>query len=477
MNVQIPLVLATCLALFSCEQTEPAPRVENADRIQPYSGNPAYWQYKGEPVLLLGGSDNDNLFQSANFREQLALLADAGGNYVRCTMSSRDSGDVWPFEKEKNTGLYDLKRFNSAYWDRLDGLLEGAADEGIIIQVEIWATFDFYDGRDHQYPRNWSANPFNPKNNNNYSSAQVGLPEVIPSHPTQTENPFFFSVPAAENNRVLLPFQEAFVDKLLEHTLPFGNVLYCMDNETSVTPAWGAYWSGYIRQSAQERSILVQTTEMWDPWDLAHEMHSNTFNLPEIYTFVDVSQNNHQTGQKHWDNAQLQRDRIQRSGKTRPLSNVKVYGADTGRFGTGRDGIERYWRNILGGMASSRFHRPDSGIGLNQVAQTHIRSLRMVTDSIGVFNATPSIEILSERDENEAYAMIGADGSTVVFFPDGGKVSMEANALSNGDTLNVNWLDISDSDWQPPILIKATDSGALLEAPGMGYWAAWIPMR
>ena len=35
----------------------------NADRIRPYAKNPRYWQYNGKPVMLLGGSNDDNLFQ------------------------------------------------------------------------------------------------------------------------------------------------------------------------------------------------------------------------------------------------------------------------------------------------------------------------------------------------------------------------------------------------------------------------------
>ncbi len=57
--------------------------------IRPYSENPKYWQYKGEPVLLLGGSNNDNLFQSPDLEEQLDLLQSVGGNFIRNTMSSR----------------------------------------------------------------------------------------------------------------------------------------------------------------------------------------------------------------------------------------------------------------------------------------------------------------------------------------------------------------------------------------------------
>jgi len=62
--------------------------------IKPFSENPRYWEYKGQPVLLLGGSKNDNLFQIQNLEEHLDELHAVGGNYIRNTMSSRDSGDV-----------------------------------------------------------------------------------------------------------------------------------------------------------------------------------------------------------------------------------------------------------------------------------------------------------------------------------------------------------------------------------------------
>ena len=31
--------------------------------LRPWPENPWYWSYHGKPVLLLGGSDDDNLFQ------------------------------------------------------------------------------------------------------------------------------------------------------------------------------------------------------------------------------------------------------------------------------------------------------------------------------------------------------------------------------------------------------------------------------
>ena len=38
-------------------------RFDDFTGIQPYSENPWYWQYRGEPIILRGGSDDDNMFQ------------------------------------------------------------------------------------------------------------------------------------------------------------------------------------------------------------------------------------------------------------------------------------------------------------------------------------------------------------------------------------------------------------------------------
>ena len=48
--------------------------MNNQDRIQPYDQNPFYWQHKGRPVLLIGGSVEDNLFQIPNLEAHLDLL-------------------------------------------------------------------------------------------------------------------------------------------------------------------------------------------------------------------------------------------------------------------------------------------------------------------------------------------------------------------------------------------------------------------
>ena len=137
------------------------------ERIQPYPDNPFYWQYRGKPVLLLGGSVEDNLFQIPNLKEHLDLLHAVGGNYIRCTMSSRDPGDVWPNMRVDEGQPYDLTRPNDEYWQRFSNCLQWCFERDIILQIELWDRFDY-----SRAP--WLENPFNPKNNINYTTAESG---------------------------------------------------------------------------------------------------------------------------------------------------------------------------------------------------------------------------------------------------------------------------------------------------------------
>ena len=366
------------------EQTE---MVNNG--IQIYQNNPRYWQYKGKPVLLLGGSDDDNLFQWAGARliEQLNLLKSVGGNYVRCTMSGRDEGNVWPFKQVNDK--YDLDQWDEEYWRRFENFLKATSVRDIIVQIEIWATYDFYR-------KPWQRHPFNPKNNMNYSAEQTGLSEVVDHQPGYSENAFFQSVPAVRNQKTVLKYQRQFVYKMLSVSLKFGHILYCMDNETAATPQWGKYWSESVKTKAKEAGVVVQTTEMWyDHLDKNPPIPHATFDDPESYSFVDVSQNSHKRGQRHWDSLRLQLSRV--DNRVRPLTNVKIYGADTGPerwFRADVDGVERFWRNIFGGMASARFHRPPAGLGLGKKAQVNIKSLRKITDELDIFTCAARNDLL-----------------------------------------------------------------------------------
>lgn len=443
-----------------------------ADRgIIPYPQNPYYWRYQGRSQLLIGGSVEDNMFQVPDLDHQLQLLVAAGGNYLRNTMSSRDEGNVWPFavaqtveEEGRRRPVYDLDRWNEEYWKRFENFLKLTAAGGVVVQVEIWATFDYY-----REP--WAQNPFNPKNNLNYTAAETGLPERVDTHPTRTENSFFWSVPKENNEQLVLKYQRKFVDKLLSYSLAYDHVLYCMDNETSVTPNWGAYWSNYIKAKAKEAGKYVCTTEMWDKWDLSHPQHDATFDHPEIYDFIDISQNNHNDGEIHYSNALTIRRRI--AVAKRPMNNVKIYGG-TGRFGSAADGVERFWRNIFAGAASVRFHRPPSGIGISELAQRMIRSAREVMDAFDFQACRPAPDLIT-ADSDEAYLLATAPDAPrpqcAVYLPRKGRVTLRA--MSPCSRAEVRWYAIDDTAWAGEEQVDFAGEVSL-QTPGGGRWAAVI---
>lgn len=434
-----------------------------ADRIQPWSENPRYWQYKGRPVLLLGGSKDDNLFQIPDLKEHLDEMAAVGANYIRNTMSDRpDKGfEVYPFAKRPD-GKYDLEQWNDEYWRRFENMLRWTAERGIIVQIEVWDRFDYST-------KNWEPHPYNPRNNVNYSYEQSGFAEHYPDHPGANRQPFFFTTPAQRNNTVVLRFQQRFVDKMLSYSLQYDHVLYCMDNETSAEEAWGAYWAEHIKRRAAEAGKKVCVTEMWDAWDLKSDEHKRTLDHPERYDFADVSQNNQQKGQTHWDNFQWVRTRI--ADKPRPLNTTKTYGADGGRFGNNRDGVERFWRHVIGGVASARFHRPDSGLGLSEPAKAAIQAARKLESIVRLWDVEPANQLLSDRAENEAYLAARPGVAYALYFTNGGSVGL--NLKDAPGRFEIRWIDIATGQWGKR---EQLDGGgvATLTAPAEGHWAAAI---
>ncbi len=440
-----------------------AAAVDDPERIQPWPKNLRYWQYRGQPLLLLGGSKDDNLFQIPDLKQHLEEMARAGANYIRNTMSDRhDKGfEVYPF-KQLPDGRYDLEQWNEQYWRRFENMLRWTHEKRIIVQIEVWDRFDY--SRDH-----WEPHPYNPKNNVNYTYEQSGFAEHYPDHPGRNRQPFFFTTPKQRNNTVVLPYQQRFVDKLLSYSLQYDHVLYCMDNETSGEEAWGAWWADFIRRRAAEAGKKVAVTEMWDAWDLKSEEHRRTLDHPERYDFADVAQNNQKKGQEHWDNFQWVRRHIAKA--PRPLNTVKTYGADGGRFGNNRDGVERWWRHVIGGAASARFHRPDSGLGLSPPAVASLVAARKLESLIKLWDVEPANELLSDRRENEAYLAARPGMAYALYFTDGGAVGLDLKK-TEGEFL-LRWIDIGSGDWGKQETIRG-GRVATIQTPGKGHWAAAI---
>jgi hypothetical protein len=405
--------------------------------IRPWTANPSYWQFKGRPVLLLGATDSDNLFQKDNIEQQLERLKDAGGNYIRNTMSDRDEGDHRAFAMTSD-GSYDLSRWNDEYWRRFDNMLKLASERDIIVQIEIWDRFDHSGDA-------WDSDPYNPKNNINYTFDEAGLDSLYPS-PSNYDQPFFSTIPDRDSNMVLLNFQIRFVEKLLSYSMQYENVLYCIDNETTGIRAWARFWSDFIRNCYGDRQVNV--TQMWNNPDLKSDVHQETLGSPERYQYLEISQNSHNVGRLNWDNAQYF---LRQTGEyPRPVNSTKIYGSDNYRHWLERGintqhALQTFFRNVVGGLASSRFHRPPHGLGLSSYTENAIRTVRSIEEHMKMWELTPRMDLLQGAEGNKAYLAAEAGEKYLVYLPEGGKVTLDLNEYP--EDFIIRWIITDTAHW------------------------------
>ncbi len=442
-----------------------------ADQLQPYEKNPRYWQYKGRPVLLLGGSKTDHLFLAEGLKQHLDEIAAAGGNYVRNTMSQREGADLKP-HRQLESGKFDLNQWNDDYWQRFADCLRWCHERDIIIQIEVWDRFDF--SREH-----WQTSPWRPQNNVNYTGQETGLAARYQPHPGRDRQPFFHTIPGMKGydgakSDLIREHQARFVEKMLSESLKYPNVLYCMDNETSTDPRWGQYWMTFIRDRARDQDVSVYCTDMFD--DVWNPKRSGklrlAFDEPQMYPFLDVSQVNSRTfNEDHWNNmiwiAQ------QREADLRPLNHVKIYSDGNYNFGTGTpvDGVERFWRNLIAGSAAVRFHRPDAGIGLNNIAKACIGAARKAESRIPLWDLKPAMHLLGDRAADEAYLAAQPGEQYLLYFTDGGAVTLDLSL--HPQMFDLRWINIAAGDWGPMTMLTG-GSRVNISAPGQGGWVATL---
>ena len=170
-------IVLVSIILVGCQNPE-------KNRIQPWSENPWFWQFKGEPIMLLGASSDDNLFQwpTEMLVPHLDSMKEVGANYVRNTMSDRQdkSFELYPFLQLEN-GKFDLDEWNEAYWKRFDFFLSETEKRDILVQIEVWDRFDYSRN-------NWEPHPYNPGNNVNYTNEESGLEAEYPLHPVRSQS-------------------------------------------------------------------------------------------------------------------------------------------------------------------------------------------------------------------------------------------------------------------------------------------------
>ncbi|GMV91809.1 MAG: hypothetical protein AMXMBFR82_15870 [Candidatus Hydrogenedentota bacterium] len=432
------------------------------DRVRPYEADPQYWQYKGEPVLLLGGSKTDHIFLLDDLESHLDEIVAAGGNYVRCTMSQREGAALKPHRLLPDN-TFDLDQWNDDYWNRFDRCLELCAARNIIVQIELWDRFDYSQ-------KEWAASAWRPANNVNYTGEETGFADAYPEPAHRDKQPFFFTVPGIPqyNKRYarILSYQEAFAEKVLQHALPHGNVLYCISNEGSAPAEWSAHWAQLIHDRARQAGVSAFVTEMLDGARL-----EPVVSRPDLYTFVEGSkvlgprrQAWAPKGEGQW---QMTLDTFAAMGDAkRPINAVKIItNEDAEQDVYSR---QKLWRGLMAGMAAIRFHRAPAGSALNDSAKACIRAARLVEAQVKFWELAPRLDLLSDRDVDEAYLRATPGHGYVMYFPNGGEVTIDLSR--ERETLSGYWIEVGAGEQRE---VFAVDGGApvSIAAPGKADWA------
>lgn len=489
------LALGLALALLSAGS---AARDAAAD-LRPYAGNPFYWEYRGAPVLLLGASVVDNLHHWHELEAHLDALQAAGVNYLRVSLSmgtrAVHGGDDRPLPHDQPflrlpSGRYDLAQWDPVWWDRLDRLLRLSAERGMIIELELWNRFDFWRGM-------WEANAWNPRRNVTYTEAETGLGPRYLQHPVEDAQPFFHSLPGMADRPVLLAYQQAFVDRVLDLTLGHDHVLYTINNETTTDPAWGRHWIAHVKARARAAGREVFVTDMFDAHALSRDpFQRQVVDHPEIYDFVSAAQVTNLRSSAAEQASQLAWLRQELAAAPRPFTISKVYGSDIHRltdfrrrtfqrYGD-RAAVHSFWMSLLGGASAVRFHRENAGLGPAPRALAAIRAARLMEALAPPWAMAPADDLLAGNGHAtvgaeetalgaaftlpEAHAMADPGRAYAVFFTRGGSVELRLETDGHG-AFDLRWIDVERGTLGPTATVSARDR-IPLRAPGEGPWLA-----
>src|SRR5690606_13218 len=191
---------------------------------------------------------------------------------------------------------------------------------------------------------------------------------------------------------------------------------------------------------------------------------------PDYYTFLDISQiNSRNFGQVHWDTLQhimSLRDQY----AIRPVNNTKVYGGGESGWGSGtnQDGVERFCRNVIGGCASVRHHRPPSGNGLNRKAKASIQATRNVENWVKFWNLEPAMDWLSDRDVNECYLTAKEGKSYVLYFPQMGEVKLDLTGWDQ--SFDVRWISLGSGKLEKKATLQGGQPVTIKTLNDSGYY-------
>lgn len=318
----------------------------------------------------------------------------------------------------------------------------------------------------------------------------------------------FWAVPPLYDDAVVRPFVEARYKKILDLTLRYDHILYYLKNESCCPVEISDWWCDFVHEYAAAKGKRIYVTE--NRWlhnrrtyaydrddhfrDMKHIEVRHSIIHPSRYDFIDQSNISGEIGQHFYDCTTWLRARVAEH-RVRPINFLKNYWGHwytcNEKYGNedprnddetwrANESTARMWKGVCAGAAAVRFHRNGhvygcaGGLGLSPLAQTHVKSLRMFVEQVDLFSMEPNNELLSNRDEDEAYCIAEPGSQYAVYFTGAAgdcSVGLDLTGVLPSERLTVLWLDIKKSTWLDPFDVRGGQI-CTLTIPGPGlHWA------
>lgn len=424
------------------EAASASPNIKIAD-------NEHYFEYDGEPVFL-SGVGNWKLISRSNidYVAHNQWYLQYGVNYNRITLIVPfyidRSNQLFPWKRSTTPGAndggnkYDLNEWDPVFWDRLAGYLQDCEDRGIIVCIQFIDECSVERGTPHR----WDYNPFNPQNNIN------NIPDLDTADASYSSSTGWSKSFYNVNNSVLMTLQDKYVQKLLDETSQYGNVIYEMANEyggegSTQFPghfAWPQHWIDFFSdyETANGVQLLLTNMPFRKNYDQAEYFAASGIDCIDAYrqfpSYNDVQGVNDFLG-AHYN-------------KGKPIFAGKI-GDDVTHGGGDNDlNRKRLWTLFVSGGAGSGLKGGPSGQDyrdwdddtISEDMLSHL--VDFIKMGIQFWNMSPCDNLVTS---GTAYCLANIGQEYVIYLPDGGSVTVDLSDATG--TLDVEWYDPKDGTY------------------------------
>lgn len=375
-----------------------------------------------KPILIIGG--NKTLSPAADptrssgdlVRDRIDAWAADGVNYARVWTVLpwiADNPSIrFPWARSGTAGArvggnyFDLNSFDATYWSELTSMIQYAESKGVMVQLQVFDEVGFESGGDR-----WDKHPLNPANH-----LSLNATSVLPSGTGASGTGTIYDT----SNTELMNLLQAYVQKMVQSTCGYTNVIYEIANETTANWTWQKKWIDYIRSYVDNPSNSCRSRVISN-----NPFANQTENLNEANLTI-VNYHNLSPGSV---NSQFNSH----------YSYNKALNYDEQFIGTISSGdlINIAWEAVTGG---GHFHWDETNNGPGAEVASRWLAKFFNTTSVNFVAMQPSNNLV-----DRGYALADAGEEYLIYLPSGGDVQLNLSALAGA--ASVQWYDPNSGNY------------------------------